>query len=142
MTLPRAVIVDIDGTQALRGDRDPYNNHDVGEDMPNSAVIELVRSLWTNDAWPLFILMVSGRKEIGRYPTELWMEAQYGMLPGPLFMRPDWDNSKDADLKERIFHEEIEGKYDVAFVIDDRDQCVAMWRRLGFTCFQCAPGDF
>ena len=40
----RAVIVDIDGTLALRtGDRSPFDWHRVGEDTPNPPVIELVQ---------------------------------------------------------------------------------------------------
>jgi hypothetical protein len=27
-------------------------------------------------------------------------------------------------------------------VLDDRDQVVTMWRGLGLTCLQVAPGDF
>jgi len=41
--LPAAVLVDIDGTVALMGDRSPYDWHRVGSDLPNHAVITAVR---------------------------------------------------------------------------------------------------
>ena len=33
-------------------------------------------------------------------------------------------------------------KYNVHFVLDDRQQVVDMWRSLGLTVFQVAEGDF
>jgi hypothetical protein len=30
----------------------------------------------------------------------------------------------------------------IAFVVEDRDKVVAMWRELGLTCFQCQPGTY
>ncbi|WP_428966447.1 phosphatase domain-containing protein [Micromonospora fluostatini] len=39
------VLVDIDGTLTLRGERDPYDWDRVGEDAPNAAVVTLVRMM-------------------------------------------------------------------------------------------------
>jgi hypothetical protein len=33
-------------------------------------------------------------------------------------------------------------KDDVFMTVDDRQKVVDMWRDLGLTCFQVAPGDF
>jgi len=57
-------------------------------------------------------------------------------------MRPTGDNRKDAIVKREIFDREIRDRYRILFVLDDRNQVVDMWRELGLTCLQVAPGDF
>lgn len=137
--LPRAVLVDIDGTLAERGDRSPYDWQRVGEDQPRPAVIELVQTLAA--ARRHTIILMSGRDEVCRRQTELWLDAQ----PVPfhaLHMRPHKDNRKDAIVKAELYRQHVEGRYQVAFVIDDREQVVKMWRGLGMDCFQVAEGNF
>ncbi len=53
-------------------------------------------------------------------------------------MRRDKDNRKDSLVKEELYLEHVAGNYEVAFVVDDRNQVVAMWRSLGLSCFQVA----
>jgi hypothetical protein len=57
-------------------------------------------------------------------------------------MRKTDDFRKDSIIKEEIYQENIEGKYNVLCVLDDRNQVVDFWRAKGLTCFQVAPGDF
>jgi hypothetical protein len=57
-------------------------------------------------------------------------------------MRQTDDNRKDSIIKEEIYDAHIRGKYNVLFVLDDRDQVVQMWRSLGLTVLQCNEGDF
>jgi hypothetical protein len=55
-------------------------------------------------------------------------------------MRPAGDFTPDEELKRRWISE-----YDLSQVLcifDDRQKVVDMWRELGLTCFQVAPGDF
>jgi hypothetical protein len=136
----RAVLVDIDGTLALRtGDRSPYDWDRVGEDEPNPPVIELVRTIRAADQHR--IILMSGRDESCRRQTEMWLDAQ--LVPfDELHMRTEKDNRKDSIVKEELYRRHVEGRYEVAFVIDDRNQVVAMWRGLGLSCFQVAEGNF
>lgn len=136
----RAVIVDIDGTLALRtGDRSPYDWQRVGEDDPNPPVIELVQTI--HAAGQHRIILMSGRDESCRLQTEMWLDAQ--KVPfDELHMRPERNNEKDSVVKEDLYRRHVEGRYDVAFVVDDRNQVVAQWREMGLTCFQVAEGDF
>lgn len=136
----RAVLVDIDGTLALRtGDRSPYDWDRVGEDEPNPPVIELVRVI--RAAGQHRIILMSGRDESCRWQTEMWLDAQ--QVPyDELYMRTEKDNRKDSIVKEELHRKHVEGRYDVAWVVDDRQQVVQMWRSLGLTVFQCAEGDF
>jgi uncharacterized protein YcfJ len=57
-------------------------------------------------------------------------------------MRPAGTNHPDQELKRALYDEHVVGTYDVAFVIDDRDKVVRMWRDLGLTCLQVADGAF
>ena len=59
-----------------------------------------------------------------------------------LLMRKDNDDRKDSIVKKEIYDNEILGKYNVLFVLDDRDQVVKLWRSLGLVCLQVANGDF
>lgn len=134
--LPRCIIVDIDGTLAIHGDRSPYDWGRVGEDRLNGIVYQIVKKYWEVD-----LILVSGRDSVCREATETWLQF-YGVRYKDLFMRPEGNTEKDTIIKERIYREHIEGKYNVLFVLDDRDQVVQMWRDLGLTCLQVANGDF
>ena len=56
-------------------------------------------------------------------------------------MREMDDVRSDADVKRDLFIKHIDEEK-VWLVIEDRDQCVDMWRGLGLTCLQVAPGDY
>lgn len=136
---PSAVIVDVDGTLAIITDRNPYSHHGVLKDKPNAAVIAVVQAL---AAAGHAIVVVSGRSEAARTDTELWLVRHLGVNYVSLLMRPDGDGRQDAVIKREIFHRDIAPHYEVTCVLDDRNQTVNMWRHLGLTCLQVAPGDF
>lgn len=140
MTWPKLWIVDIDGTLALRGDRDPYDWDRVGEDQPNAAVIAVVQALF-QAGHP--VAYVSGRKECCRRQTEMWLAAHVGYWDDTsgLWMRADDDHRPDTAVKREIYERHF-AHLGVAGVIDDRASVVAMWRSLGLTVFQVAEGDF
>jgi predicted kinase len=138
--LPHTVIVDIDGTMALMGDRDPYNESTVSQDKPNWPVVRLVQTLIAAGDRIIFL---SGRTD-GCFDTASWLNRY---IPRDwanwlLLMRKSGDNRRDDIVKREIFDAEIRDKYHVKFVLDDRMQVVLMWRNLGLACFQVAPGDF
>lgn len=137
--LPAAILVDIDGTVALMGDRGPYDWHRVGSDSPNPAVITAVRAM---HAAGNAIVFCSGRDEVSRAETEAWLELYVGVPYQGLFLRPEGDGRKDAVVKREIFDHEIRERWRIVGVFDDRQQVVRMWRALGLTVFQVAEGDF
>ena len=54
-------------------------------------------------------------------------------------LNPIWYNV----VKRGIFCKEINGKYEISFVLDDRNHVVDMWRKgLGLTCLQVNYDDF
>jgi predicted kinase len=137
--LPAAVLVDIDGTVALVGDRSPYDWTRVGFDSPNPAVIGAVRAM---HAAGNAIVFCTGRDEQARAETEAWLDLFVGVPYEGLFMRPAGDNRKDALVKQEVFERDIRDRWRVVGVFDDRRQVVRMWRALGLTVFQVAEGDF
>lgn len=146
---PRAILVDIDGTVALMNGRGPFDWHRVGEDLPNAPVVKLVEMIDNYSGYQMEyggpevkIIFMSGRDEVCRDETTEWLRMQVGAYRPLLFMRPEGDNRKDSVVKLELFDAHIRDEYDVLFVLDDRDQVVEMWRSLGLTCLQVAPGNF
>ncbi len=136
---PTAYVVDVDGTVALMGDRDPYDTTTVADDQPNAPVIALVRTLYEAGHT---IVFCSGRKDTCRAETETWL-AQHLGLPRPLLhMRAADDNRRDSIVKLEMFDQHIRHRYRVLGVLDDRQQVVDAWRSIGLTVFQVAPGEF
>lgn len=140
-----AIIIDIDGTVAHRGSRDPFDETRVHEDTPNPPVVHAIKKYLDTGYKPLF---VSGRSA-GCYTETLeWLQKH--VLSGPLFerypvllmMRAEKDFRKDSVVKQEIFNQHIRDVYNVEVVFDDRDQVVKMWRDLGLTVFQVAEGNF
>jgi predicted kinase len=153
VSLPLAFICDIDGTVALAGARDPFDETTVHLDRPNPIVIEQVNEKIALGYQPIFL---SGRTQ-GCYDATLkWLGEHihydepgcvndYGNVEKPfkLLMRPVGDNRKDAIVKRELFDLYVRHHYNVRVVYDDRNQVVNMWRNeLGLTCLQVAPGDF
>lgn len=136
---PRTILVDVDGTVALRGDRSPYDETRVHEDLPNPPVVEVVRAM---HARGLKVIFCSGRTDACYEATSLWIKQNVLAEPTHLFMRKAGDTRKDSIVKREMFDQHIRDRFDVQFVLDDRNQVVEMWRSLGLTVLQVADGNF
>lgn len=136
--LPRCYLVDIDGTVAHINGRSPYDMTLVHTDLPNTAVINLVRRISDHAR----IVFMSGRSEDAREATEKWLAEHYGGPYDGLYMRATGDNRKDSIVKAELFDTHIRDFWNVLGVFDDRDQVVSMWRSMGLACFQVADGNF
>lgn len=143
--LPGVVLVDLDGTACLMGDRGPHDYHRVGEDTVNDAVREGVLGMSQRGHDVVFM---SGRDEKCRPDTEAWLRRHYPelvdvVLGAPvLHMRAAGDQREDHVVKYELFQRHIAGRWRVAAVFDDRDQVVKMWRAMGLPVFQVAEGKF
>lgn len=151
----KAVIFDMDGTLAdvshrrvhLDGGKKDWAawNAGMADDAPNQDVIDLFHTVRSD--WPTFIFSGRVERENGndyREITEKWL-AEQGIMPGDymeLWMRAEGDYRPDTVVKRQMLGELMSLGYEVAFVVDDRQSVVDMWREEGITCFQCAPGDF
>lgn len=138
-----AILVDIDGTIALRGDREPHDHEASMEDAVNWPVVKVITSTWMGQDW--LIVLMSGRQEKYRDVTEYWL-WRHGIFAcpvrPPLFMRATKDQRKDSVVKRELYEACVAPYFDIQVVFDDRQSVVDMWRELGLTCFQVAKGDF
>ena len=135
--LEDAIIVDMDGTLAIMCDRSPFDVSKCDRDLPNKPVLETVYK-WQNS---VKVIILSGRTDDGKELTEKWLK-QYDVKYSEIHMRKTGDMRKDSIVKQEIYDQFIRDRYNVKFILDDRNQVVQMWRSLGLTVFQVADGDF
>ncbi len=151
-----AIIVDVDGTLAdMRGVRTPFEWDKVHLDKPHQDIIELVQGFASLEAYTgeydddgdeiidsrYKIIITTGRDGVCEEATRKWL-AEHGVPFDDFYIRKAGDFRKDNIIKSEIYMDHIRPKYDVKFVIDDRDQVVEMWRSLGLRVLQVAPGNF
>lgn len=140
-TLPKAIILDVDGTAMKMNGRGPFEWHRVLEDTPNAPVIATVQSL---AAQGYLVIVMSGREDIDscREDTLLSLEAA-GVSVHELHMRAAGDGRKDSIVKMELFDAHIRERFNVLLALDDRDQVVDMYRQqLGLSVFQVDYGNF
>ena len=137
--LPKAVICDLDGTLSLLNGRDPYNAATCDNDLLNTPVAAALKMAKQQGYQ---VILLSGREDKFREPTVRFLNKHqigYDLL----LMRTSNDFRKDNIIKRELFEGEIQGKYFVEFLLDDRNQVVDMWRKdLHLPCFQVNYGDF
>lgn len=138
---PYIILVDLDGTLAIKGDRDIYDGSRAELDMVDVRVQNTVLLYSQFLANPIFM---SGRDATWHAETERWLNSVGfpATLGENLFMRAAGDKREDSVVKYELFMKHIQGNYNVELVLDDRDQVVKMWRDIGLKVYQVAPGAF
>ena len=134
---PRAIIVDLDGTLAINTQRNPFDWSRVEEDTLSKPVYNAMKALQDKG---YTVLLCSGRSEESRAGTERWL-AKHDITYESLHMRPLDDQRSDYLVKEEMWRE-LTKNYYIELMLDDRNSVVNHARRLGFTVFQVAPGNF
>lgn len=132
------VITDLDGTLSLMNGRSPYSGSDCVSDVVNHSVLSLLNK------YDGRVIIVSGRNSDngGKEATESWLKAN-GIAYERLFMRKPGDKRPDTTIKQEIYNDNIKDKFNVAFVLDDRDVVVDFWRKkCNLNCFQVNYGNF
>jgi len=140
--LPATIICDLDGTICLHNGRTPYEYDKCDTDLPNDPVIQIVEDYLSYGQGD--VIFMSGRDDSCKRQSIQWIKKNVQVMDKELkiFMRKTGDVRKDSIIKRELFDENIRGKYNIDFILDDRDQVVQMWRELGLTCLQVAPGNF
>jgi len=137
----KALIVDIDGTishRAGENPRDPYDMTRVEEDIYD-PIIGGIAQRYYDDGYE--IIVVSARDESAREGTVKFLYRSHFDYDA-LYMRANGDFRKDSEVKTEIYINHIQQRWDVEFVLDDRNQTVRAWRTLGLKCLQVSEGDF
>jgi hypothetical protein len=142
------IIFDLDGTLANVDKRrdlamksgkmdwdvwfDPENIH---LDEPNEPVVKTAQ-LFAEAGFTIAIF--SGRLNTTEKSTRSWL-ARHRIPFHFLNMRPVNKKFVSDDALKKSW---LLNKDSVFMVVDDRQKVVDMWRDLGLTVFQVAPGDF
>lgn len=139
-----AIICDLDGTLAIKhSGRTWHDASSCDADTINMPVLEVCSAF----ARTHHIIFCSGRENRYREQTMTFLKKCFPSYIDKhdfsLFMRETQDNRKDSIVKHEIYTTCIKDRWDVLFVLDDRNQVVDMWRNtLNLTCLQVAEGDF
>jgi predicted kinase len=139
LDLPKALILDLDGTIALHtSGRGPFEYSRVGEDSVDGVVRDLV-NLHAGNGYR--VIAVSGREDVCFRDTIDWLTAN-DIFWDELFMRKAKDFRQDAVVKYEIFDSKIRDNFNVRFAVDDRKSVVSMWRSLNMKVLDVAGNEF
>jgi hypothetical protein len=137
------ILVDMDATLCLNTTGRPYFGEGAAEGMLDDIAIEgtcmLVRRMYEKCK----VFIVTGREGTPEIiaATKKWL-AKHDVVVDELFFRSVKDYSPGADCKKKIYEDNIKGKYNVQFVLEDNYKCVKMWREQGLVCLQPNEGKF
>lgn len=109
------------------------------DDEPIAPMLDLylsLRSVWASR------IILSGRSDECREATEKWLIRTAGVQFDALYMRKAGDHRPDDVVKSELLDQMLADGWEPILFIDDRKRVVDMWRERGYTCLQCAPGDF
>lgn len=140
LRLPSIIICDLDETLALHQGREPFE-----WDLLKTDKIDPRLRLLLNNFMALHkVVFITGRPESARLATTEWLQDPENKLHSnwELFMRKNNDFSHGDDYKEKVYHEKIEGKYNVLCVFEDSNKCVSRWRELGLLTCQVENSDY
>jgi hypothetical protein len=104
------------------------------EDHPVEGVASLVRA-WYGVGHG--VVYLTGRTEPWRETTWTWLRAhKLPTLDAPLYMRAVGDGAHSTEYKMESYLRILETMpgMRVAFVLEDSDRLVTMWRKLGVCC--------
>ena len=130
-----AFIFDLDGTLADLNGRSPYDASTCENDFVNEHVLFLVQALVPKGR----IILMSGREQKYEEQTKRWLAANdvpYDFL----FMRETGDSRKDVIVKRELYERNVEPRFTVRFVVDDRPQVIRGWEALGIPVFNVGNG--
>ncbi len=90
----------------------------------------------------LDIILITARPEWSRLMTTHWL-ARHWVPYTEMYMRESECQWSDVDVKIDIYNKHLRGNgRRIMFAVEDRIQCVKMWRKLGITCLQPRDGDY
>lgn len=133
--LPKAIIVDVDGTLAIMNNRSPFDWNKVGEDLCNETIKNIVNN-YNGDK----VIIMSGRDSVCRDLTIQWLKVN-NIKFDEIFMREQGNTEKDSIVKRRLFEQNVRGKYYVQYVLDDRISVCRGWFEMGLQLLRVGDPD-
>ncbi|MCX8008507.1 MAG: hypothetical protein N3A54_02250 [Patescibacteria group bacterium] len=148
-SLPKCVIVDIDGTLAWNvTNRGFFEETRVHEDAVRWFVHDVVNILGESDfIKKIFIMTAREKKLLMELNTKYWIYnickfSEKTLSKVVILMRPEEDDTPDPELKIKLFNENILGKYEPVVVFEDRAEVVRnCWKPLNVPVFRCGLID-
>ena len=133
----KAIIVDLDGTLSIMGNRSPYDASRCDElDVPYEPMLQLLLASYEMGCRVVFI---TGRPEKYRDATVRFIEKycviDSKVIEFELYMRSDNDQRKDDDVKSDLYDKFVMTKYDVIMCYDDRTHIIDMWQKKGLSTY-------
>jgi len=141
-----SICIDLDGTLTNFDHRkELYLNGEIEKfysllhkDRVNNWCKTLVDAMFYKN---IYIFIVTARPEKYRRETTDWL-LRHNIRYHELLMSPGIEEQDNAQAKKYIYEKQIKDKYQVLFVVDDRQDVVKMWRKLGIVCLQCDEGSY
>jgi 5'(3')-deoxyribonucleotidase len=140
--MERVVIVDIDHTLSDAFWRDPLlgkweEYHAAGiQDKPIRFVREIIDMAFAKGKE---IVAVTARPEWNRQMTMRWM-IQYDIPIDVILMRANDDHRPSTEVKRELVTEAFPDLSVIEFVLEDRDDMVAMYKQMGLNVLQVNYG--
>lgn len=137
-----AIIIDLDGTLAFSYNRRwIYDWSKIYRDEINIPLAKIIYRLCTSSIQRTKIIIVSGREDKWIEESKEWIDNNLWWYD-EIYFRKTGDKRNDAVVKEEIYRENIEKKYNILAVFDDRDRVIDMWRRIWLPTYQVYYGNF
>lgn len=109
------------------------------KDKPIQWVIDLLEMVCFTRSDYDHVLILSGRSEHTRDKTEAWLHVHGITQYDELIMRKQGDFRPDETIKPELLQVFLDAhpNAEVAFIVDDRQRVVDMWRAKGYNVLQC-----
>jgi hypothetical protein len=138
----QALIVDLDGTLAIfDGVRNGLDFSDVTKDKVNQVVKEVLIMYKKYDR-KRKIIVISGRPNNKNVYQQSLFWLKKNKIPFDELFLVDREGLPDAENKKFFYETKIKDKYQIDFVLEDRNSVVKMWREIGLVCFQVAETNY
>tara|TARA_R100000306_G_scaffold37149_1_gene37406 strand:- start:2707 stop:3171 length:465 start_codon:yes stop_codon:yes gene_type:complete len=134
---PRTVLVDFEamvqdyysGMQQVDEDVTSAGIQSRSPRKPEENICGLIRNLYSE-----YVIVISDRDERYRKECETWLQLNDIHSDG-LLMRPRGDCSGNANVKMRLYDEQLKGKQPLVWLVIESDfRCMSMWQSEGLTC--------
>jgi uncharacterized HAD superfamily protein len=140
--MTKYVIVDIDHTLSDAAWRDPllgkWDEYYAASiwDRPIEFVRQIVEMAYEHGRE---IVAVTARPEDNRHMTMRWM-FQYDVPIDVIYMRATDDHRPSVEVKRDIIAQNFPNLHEIEFVLEDRDDAIAMYKQLGLNALQVNVG--
>ena len=130
---PSAFLFDIDGTLAIKGDRNIFDDSKLHLDTLIEPVAHVLDAI---DKSGHKVIFLSGRQDSCKDTTTKWLIDNGLWKEGSeIHMRRAKDGRKDSIVKEELFKANIAPRFNVQGIFDDRESVTRNWAKLGVFCF-------